>query len=285
MSILELCQNHLQEAKPARLSHMSYPTSYGALYGKNIKEFKDQQNQACLGSIGGLPVGKTAFYIWHQAQDTPLNREYLRYIMSPTESPWRRIIQAQPRQDLDFVFQNGFVLTELDFACNFLVNFLTAFRLSYEKPYCLDFWGDLLEAGVRPGTGLMFTSCCAAYDKNHGSFNFISDSGHNAFSLPRADLETVRRVNQGAPNERNFNSSFTKSNQYAPCNIVWTKSGLYEGTPELFNEMYRSKAKIVGRRFGNPQEVASKVPTFQELKSFLLELDQRFPSEKEKEAA
>lgn len=305
MNLVQLCQEHMIQKRRELLQDdepVQHPTSYGSLYPKH--KFKDNLNKACLGGISSLPsFERQAFYIFHQAKDDETNRRYLSFLLGP-ESPWRDIIQAQPRQDEDFVFNNGYVLTDFRFASNFFVNFLTAFRLSYEKPYCLLFWQRLLDAGVRPGTALMFTSVCHGFDGQN--LHWWNDTGHNAFTLQFADLETVRRVNTGRPSQKMFSSTnFTASSQYAPCNVVWTGHPLYpeaylNGTlyteaylngnyEKPWGELFQSlqtfiytkgsmKVPTNTQRFRNPKET-SKLwvsPSFEELRDFCLHLDKEY---------
>lgn len=252
------------------------PTSWGCLYKDGSSDIR--KNVPCIAQVNSSynkfrVNNKAAFFIWHQATDTEKNQAYLRYIVSD-ESPWRDIIRRQPKQGDDFVFRNGFVLTDMNIPANFFVNFLVAFRLSYEKPHCIDFWWDLVKAGVRLGSALMMTSTCQSYKNN--KLIFVPDTGHNAFSIPNADLGVCDRVDGGRPAKGHMSRwNFNEDHSYLPCNTIWSNAPLYGDGPFMknlyaFRDDYGKNPRN-NQRFFNSRERKQEM-TLEVVRDYLLSL-------------
>lgn len=258
--------------------------SYGAILPGQFSPPHLHLGAACMAGITNIPTNKEALFLFHGGKaGEDLNKRYLEYILSPTVSPWRKITAAQPQQDIDFVLKHGYVLTDFNFPSNFFVNFLTAWRLSQEKPCNVLFWSDMVRDGVRPGTALMYTSkTTLGYNGNGSGLGWITDTGHNAFSLYYADLLTAERVNTGEPDKASFTKyMFDKSHNYTPCNKIWSKTWVPEnsykpGTLETAFQDWHHR-RVHGsddtRRFKNSGEKSLPTVTYPVIRDFCLELD------------
>lgn len=236
----------------------SYPTSYGHIYQDGKPWFK--LNQACLGQLdlgvhyAGVQEGRVGFFIFHQAEDTVKNRNYLKFILSETESPWREIVRRQEPQDFDTVFNYGYVLTDLEFASNFFINFMMAFRLSYEKPYEIDFWDQLIQDGVTKTTAAFCTAMWLGTKFSKDSpMSLVGDTGHSAYSPTYCDLETVNRLYHGKPYQKSFSkTSFKQRTKFTPCNLIWNGEDGRNNIQTLHLEFQR--------KLKESQNIRNKVP-------------------------
>lgn len=236
MSSLEKCQKVLQDKRSA-LSDDSYnqPTSFGGFRRDDIEPVL-VLNSNCLGPLKHYPKtwnGLNSFFIFNQADETnPYYQRYLDYILSPDVSPWKVILRAQPDQDRDFINKYGFVLTDLNFPANFVVNFLTAFRVPYERKANARLWCDLVDDGVSPGCAIWLAAAILSslrqakydggeHDKTTREYT-LSDGGHYPFSPQSNSFDAPDRINRGEPSPKQLSQNlFCQSTNYTPCNSVW----------------------------------------------------------------
>lgn len=221
----------VEDRKDLPNNHINNPTAFGIVYGTKNPSYKCY-DYVCLGSLmtGYKPGPNGSFYIFHQAKGSPFARAWLQWLLGK-DSPWRDLVKAQPEQDFDWVFDNGYVLSELDFPGNYVGNFLTAFRMPYEKPKLFKFWHDLVKDGVSPGAALVTTAFV-----NHGNdgwskgltplCTFLHGQGHHPVSSQSSDLKIAARLNEAVLVKKSLKDTpFEKSTRYNPCNIIWSGVG------------------------------------------------------------
>ena len=195
-------------------------------------------------------------------------RHYIECICTD-KSPWRQLITGQIHQSIDDIIQYGYILSNLDFAANYVGNFLIAFRLCEEKPQMGELLLRLMKDGVSLGAALVATTLV---------FNYKGDNlipcgpSHVAFEGSRITHDTVERINEGRPYVEKFNQLASSSTYYMPCNVIWGRGGYN------YNEYVRfladsSKPSNIKRTFSDPFQSTSY--TYQGLLAFCKALDDK----------
>jgi hypothetical protein len=211
-----------------------------------------------------------------------VTRRYLSRILDPETSPWRDLIKAQPEQDLDTVIALGYVLTNLNFPANYVVNFLTAFRFvsEYQNHKALVF-DELLRDGVSFGSA----ACALEFllvggpDYKTKGMTLTAASGHYAFSSSTTSFKSVKRVNECDPDTSQYSPYlFFDNTAYLPCNVIWgpVVNGFYEEVRGLntIKDFVKEHSPTKTKRFF-PDKSASLAITYSQVLDFCKAIDKK----------
>ncbi len=266
----ELAQKELQTKKPSGVASFGFVydkpiqyTTYNGGYKTLTARVVSTIAAACFASVANAhQQNKEAFYVWYNCNENKSNPEvstwWLRFLLSE-DSPWRDIVRGQPEQDFDFVYQYGYVLTNLDYPSNFFVNFLTAFRMASEKPKLVELWYRLSKDGCSHGIIAVILDAIHYGNLN----NIVQHQGHYPFQLYDSDFEAPDRINAKTPQYKGLSVHTFKDNaSFTPCNAIWsgpdyakykyTYGGMYGRGP-----LYRAWVSYL--KNGPPQKVVSRM--------------------------
>lgn len=252
----------------------SHVVSFASVRGDTFLDVRKSYGSPCMGVLNNNPGthwSPSGFVIFSRPR-CPIEAatDYLRVLIG-CDSPWRRLVTAQPEQDLEFVLKYGYILTSLDFPANFVVNFLTAFRLPEEKPWLTSLISRLMKDGVTFGAAAITGTMVGSYNEVTGVCTPYGDSWHYAFDGHNIAKDTVDRINTGNPDSTRFNQSFMKNTSYTPCNIIW---GHGNDVKNQFREVYtrNSKSSQLRRTFPDPVPPSSTM-TYEGVLAFCKALD------------
>lgn len=197
-------------------------TSFGTCRGGFFPTIQLQLHAHCLASIANdIHNGSETLFIWHAPKSRKeVNDAWLEFLVGK-DSPWKMLIEGQSEQKREFVYRYGFVLDNLDYPSNLVVNFLTAFRLTQEYPSLAECWYRLRNDGVSRGASVIACGMVTGYNTETGISTGRRNSGHYAWNAEYLTKDTVRRINESDPDSRTFLESFRKSTRYSPCNVIW----------------------------------------------------------------
>lgn len=223
-AIYSKLRKHLDD--PLNLSDLRRGTTSAILlksFGKFFKKDQKRLNAACLSWL--WDHHKTSgICIFHEAKDTPANRAFLDWLVDLEESPWKSLLVKQPKQDKELIFNTGYALTELAFPANLVVNFLTAFRWSFEKSHQTNEWFDLVNNGVCKHTAFVIAN----------SMPLHLVDWHSSMNASAMSYLSVKRFGEGKPNVGNFlTHNFCDDTYYSPCNTIWKQDNSNDFYPDL----------------------------------------------------
>lgn len=163
-------------------------------------------------------------------EEFPEERPYIRWLISPTLSPWRSMVPTKPvyatvKKELvsvwneDVIYKHGFLFSNLNMPANMLVNFLFATRSVFEYPYLAKLWWQLVQDNVHPSVAYWFA--CMQYPNDDGTYTLTNLTGHIPIYATTSHRPGFDRFVTGKPDKDKCHLPFAKHQQYRPCNIVW----------------------------------------------------------------
>jgi len=245
-------QDHLNQGTRALMKYDSL-TAYRYTYGFVRPEQDHDSNTiegACHSSCYGI---KGAHIIWsvyprratldsyHERQPSgkfdpkpetfEMEMPYIRWLVSPKYSPWRKLIPAKPdvavlgKDHIDvwspeFVYRHGFVC-RTGAPANFLVNFLIAGRTPYEWNFVADTWWKLVKDGVHPSVAYWFAGAYRPKTNKVAILEAYAVDNHFPLDAGDQSHHGLQRFVDGDPIPNVLNQPFFESGTYTPNNAIW----------------------------------------------------------------
>src|ERR1700675_368550 len=185
----------------------------------------------CYAPFGDKKWLKRPIAIWavfhHPKQDKIMElktRTYLEWLISKEISPWRSMLPIKYNKqfwNVDFIYDHGLLISNLDTPANLLVNFLIATRLPYEYVSKLDRWWDLVGQGVHPSIAYVYVHLFDFFGREKNFKIKPWNDGHVAIDGLDINQDNFDRFVLGKPYKENFIHPFKIVGGYLPCNIVW----------------------------------------------------------------
>lgn len=201
-------------------NHDSYfPHGYVTEKG-HVKTGKTYVCHADLGDFKKAQALWTLFpHSYQGAVPKKIELKFIDYLMK--RSPWKHV---PVMLDKNFVWDHGFLVEDMTVPANLMGNFCVVTRMCGERPDAINFWNEMVEAGVNENVALLFalsintTPKQAYYYSDEMSWSKY-DKGHdpfNAFSMTKEYAE-----NFVAGKVADKKEEFGKNPNYRPCNTVW----------------------------------------------------------------
>ena len=265
LSVEELQDISEKEMSLARKKHSwsSMLSGQGSTGGNNVltgyvnnKGIRSTKAYPCHKPINAF---KDALCLWsafgYRSQEK-IARFYHDWLLN--DSPWSKTGIVPKGYSNDFMFQNGFIFTQLDqVSSNLLHNFLVATRMDAEWPDYISGWYKLVtEYGVDPSLAYMMVTVFVSPNQNSGGQSICTElkasvmTGTDKYDWPldvsRATEEYVLNFCQGNPVGRST-VAFFPSAQTAPVNTLWGKLSVLDAKDTYLvklKELYGSLAEI-----------------------------------------
>lgn len=255
----KLLEDSLKEMRKADGANRAGVCSWGGIGPSDGKIHR--YNAICLGALNY--DGQKYKSLWHLHRpscDKRIATAFLRAILNKQSSPWKDLIKGQEPQKFKDIYNSGYVLTNLEFPANYVVNFLTAFRITQEYGEMSKLWYRLHKDGVKLGTAICTIGLVSHYDEKTNTVSIGSvDRGHWPMSWLQGDAEYVNRVNSGKPLKEYLSGHlFSARTYYTPCNVIWGKGvgWNFSNVVEELNKFLKNhKGKESKSRFPNPNEL------------------------------
>lgn len=227
----------------ATMRGFTTPMAVYSVYPKQSQQQLDRDKNPIRRAVTSAP---------RNTDEGEVERPYIRWLLSPTLSPWRTMLPKKPvyarvKKELvnvwneDVIYKHGFLFHNMNVPANMLVNFCFATRSVYEYPYLTRLWWRLCQDGVHPSVAYWFA--CMQYPNTDETYTLTNLTGHIPIYATTSWVAGFERFAQGKPHQKALLPPFAKHQNYHPCNDVWDSHEV------LMNEEDRHYFKFLAKEY------------------------------------